>query len=144
MQRRWEFIGMTASDDAKTKIVGLMETHGFTGETRFYRYTLPEFLEPLEEPGTYRISANADPSEAVVNVYAGGHISLAAQVGSGLAFAESADNDWMEPGRTGVEIRLQDALDQGGRIYPVESVITSRIWYLTLPEGGVRVRKIEG
>jgi hypothetical protein len=35
-------------------------------------------------------------------------------------------------------------LDQGGRIYPVESVITSRIWYLTLPEGGVRVRKIEG
>ena len=135
---------MTASDDARTKIVGLMETHGFTRETRFYRYPLPEFLEPLEEPGTYRISDNADPSEAVVDVYAGGYISLAAQVGAGLAFAESADNDWMESGRTGVEIRLQDALDKGGRTYPVESVITSRIWYLTLPEGGVRVRKVEG
>lgn len=48
------------------------------------------------------------------------------------------------PGRTGVEIRLQDALDQGGRIYPVESVITGRVWYLTLPEGGVVVREIEG
>jgi len=136
---------MTANDDARAKIAGLMETHGFTGETRFYRYTLPEFLEPLEEPGTYRISANADPSEAVVDVYAGGHICLAAQVGSGLAFAESTDgaNDWMGPGRTGVEIRLQDALDQGGRIYAVESVITGRVWYLTLPQGGVLVRKVE-
>jgi len=135
---------MTASEDAKSKIAGMMERHALTGETRFYRYTLPEFLEPLEEPGTYRISANADPSEAVVDLYAGGHTCLAARVGSGLAFAESADNDWMEPGRTGVEIRLQDALDQGGRIYPVESVITGRVWYLTLPEGGVRVRKVEG
>ena len=135
---------MSASEDAKTKIAALMEAHGFTGETRFYRYTLPEFLDPLEEAGTYRISANADPSEAVVDVYAGGHVCLAAQVGSGLAFAESADNDWMEPGRTGIEIRLQDALDQGGRIYPVESVITGRVWYLTLPEGGVRVREVAG
>lgn len=142
---------MTANDDARAKIAGLMETHGFTGETRFYRYTLPEFLEPLEEPGTYRISANADPSEAVVDVYAGGHICLAAQVGSGLAFVESTDdadadadaNDWMGPGRTGVEIRLQDVLDQGGRIYAVESVITSRVSYLTLPQGGVLVRKVE-
>ena len=137
---------MTAGGDAEAKIRELMESHGFTGETRFYRYTLPEFLKALEEPGTYRISANTDPSEAVVDVYAGGHICLAAQVGPGLAFAESTDdaNDWMGPERTGVAIRLQDALDQGGRLYPVESVITGRVWYLTLPKSGVRVREIDG
>ena len=87
---------MISADDARAKVSELMESHGFTGETCFYRYTLPEFLEPLQEPGTYLISANADPSEAVVDLYAGGHIGLAAQVGAGLAFAESA-NDWDLP-----------------------------------------------
>lgn len=133
---------MISDDDARAKVSELMESHGFTGETCFYRYTLPEFLEPLQEPGTYLISANADPSEAVVNLYAGGHIGLAAQVGAGLAFAESA-NDWEGPGRTRVELVLQDVLDQGGRLYPVESVVTQRVWYFTLPKQTVRVREIK-
>ena len=84
---------MTSGGDVKATISELMETNGFTGESRFYRYTLPEFLEALEEPGTFRISANPDPSEAVIDIYRGGHICLAAQVGPGLAFAESAEND---------------------------------------------------
>ena len=133
---------MISDDDARAKVSELMESHGFTGETCFYRYTLPEFLEPLQEPGTYLISANTDPSEAVVDLYAGGHIGLAAQVGAGLAFAESA-NDWEEPGRTRVELVLQDVLDQGGRLYPVESVVTQRVWYFTLPKQTVRVREIK-
>jgi hypothetical protein len=134
---------MSSGGDAKAKINEVMETNGLTGESRFYRYTLPEFLEPREESGTFRISANPDPSEAVIDIYGGGHICLAAQVGPGLAFAESADNDWEEAERTGVAIRLQDVLDQGGRIYPVESIITGRVWYFTFPEGGVLVRKVE-
>jgi hypothetical protein len=28
-------------------------------------------------------------------------------------------------------------------VYPVESVISERVWYFTLPEGGVRVRGID-
>ena len=134
---------MTSGGDVKATISEVMETNGFTGESRFYRYTLPEFLEALEEPGTFRISANPDPSEAVVDIYLGGHICLAEHVGPGLAFAESAENDWEEAGRTGVAIRLRHVLDQGGRIYPVESIITGRVWYFTLPEGGVLVREVE-
>jgi len=42
-----------------------------------------------------------------------------------------------------VEIRLQDVFDQEGLIYPVESVITDRAWYCTLPEGSVEVRAAE-
>lgn len=133
---------MISDDDTSAKVREVMESSGLTGETRLFRYTLPEFLEPLQEAGAYRISANPDPSEAVVDVYGGGHVCVAAQVGAGLAFAESAD-DWKEPGRTAVEVVLQDVLDQGGRIYPVESVITQRVWYLTLPEESVRVRKLE-
>ena len=116
---------------------------GLSPESRFYRHTRPEHLEPLDEPGTYRISANPDPSEAVVDVYAGGHTTLAVHMGPGLAFAEAPENEWRESGRACVELRLRDVLDQGGRVYPVESVVTERVWYFTLPEGGVRVRGVD-
>ena len=119
-----------------------MQSNGFSGESRFYRSTLPDFITATDNPGIYLITANDDPSEAVVDVYSQGHICLAQQVGSGLAFSESEASEWREPGRTVVELRLQDVLDQGGRVYPVESVITERVWYFTLPEGGVRVRRV--
>jgi hypothetical protein len=119
-----------------------MTSNGLTGKTCLFRQTLAEFLEPLAVSGTYKISANPDPSEAIIDVYAGGHVGLAVHVGAGLAFVEWTDQDWTADDRVGVEVRLQDVLDQGGLIYPVESVITNKVWYLTLPEGGVRVRKV--
>ena len=133
---------MTSIQDLKSIVLKLMESNGFTGESRFYRYTLPEFLKPLEEPGMFLISANEDPSESVINVYEDDHFWLAAQIGPGLAFAEIADNEWKATERIGIEIRLQDVLDQGGLIYPVQSIITERVWYFTLPSGSVRVRKL--
>ena len=35
--------------------------------------------------------------------------------------------------RVEVEIRLGDILQQGGLIYPVESVTVEKAWYCTLP-----------
>ena len=121
----------------------LMEENRFTGETRFYRATLPNFLSSTDESGIFQMSAMSDPSEAVVDIYGQGHVTLAQQIGPGLAFSESADHEWLASDRTAVEVRLQDVLDQGGLIYPVESIITDRIWYLTLPEGGVAAREAE-
>ena len=120
-----------------------MHTNGFSGESRFYRSTLPEFLSATDKPDIYLITANDDPSEAVVDVYSQGHICLAQQVGPGLAFAESQDNEWRGSGRKVVELLLQDVLDQGGCIYPVESVITEPVWYFTLPDGEVPVRTVD-
>jgi len=131
------------SSGTQSVIEDLMKTNGFSGESRFYRYTLPEFLTKDEEAGGYRLSSDPDPAEAVVDVYSQGHVSLAKHVGPGLAFAESADNTWCSAERTCVELRLQDVIDQGGRIYPVESVTTERTWYATLPQGSIRVSKVE-
>ena len=128
--------------DTKAALEGLMQEYGFTAESRFYRATLPEFLSTTDEPGVYRMSAMDDPSEAVVDVYGQGHVILAHQIGPGLAFSETADHEWLGANRTAVEVRLQDVLDQGGLIYPVESVITDRIWFLTLPDGRVPAREI--
>ena len=137
---------MTSSHDSDSKAAldELMRSHGFDTDSRFYRATLPEFLSPAGEPDVYRLSANDDPSESVVNVYAGGHTWLAQQIGPGLAFVETKDNEWCASERVGVEVRLQDVLDQGGLIYPVESVVTDRAWYFTLPAGTVAVRAVPG
>ena len=136
---------MTQEHDTHTiaALNELMDANGFTGESVLYRATLPEFLTPLDDAGAYSISANDDPSEAVVDVYAQGHIVLAQQVGPGLAFATSLDNQWRGSDRKTVVVRLQEVLDQGGLIYPVESVITESVWYFTLPAGSVEVKEVE-
>jgi hypothetical protein len=130
---------MSRSDEASDALEGLLREHGLRRDTQLYRCTLPEFLQTRDD-GSSWLTANDDPSEAVVNVYEGGHTETACQIGAGLAFAELAANQWREAGRVLVEVTLADVLDQGGRVYPVESVITERAWYVTLPSGGVSVR----
>lgn len=130
-----------ATDTAR--LAELMASNDLTGESRLYRYSLPDFLSPTERPGILEITANGDPSEAIVDVYGQGHIELALHAGPGLAFARRPDNEWTSGERTCLELRLQDALDQGGRLYPVESVTTEEVWYVTLPAGKVRVRVID-
>ena len=46
------------------------------------------------------------------------------------------------PERKLVEIRLGDVLAQGGLVYPVESVVTEKTWFMTLPQGAVPVREV--
>jgi hypothetical protein len=130
-----------SASDAK-KLADLLAENGLTVETRLYRSSRPEYLSPAGSEGAHTLSANDDPSEAVIDVYEGGHLRLAKEVGAGLAFSERSDNEWVAPDRTLVELRLGDALDQGGRLYPVESVITDRVWYVTLPAGGIGVRSL--
>jgi hypothetical protein len=120
----------------------LIEEGGFSSETYFYRSALPEHLTPSDKaPGEHFLTANPDPSEAVLDVYGPGHIVLAVHVGPGLAFAEVPDHEWNSDERVNVSVNLQNIIDQGGLIYPVESVTTESVWYFTLPSGQVRVNE---
>jgi hypothetical protein len=132
---------MTASPDEQipAEVQAVLAAHGLSPETALYRQTLRVHLTPADEDGAFTLTANPDPSESVVDVYGEGHLSLAAHVGAGLAFAASADQ-WTADDRVAVAVRLGDVLAQGGRVYPVESVITEQVWYCTLPAGSVRVR----
>ena len=130
-------------EHVQAALAELMQAHSLSGASKLYRATLAEFLQPTDDVTRYRISANDDPSEAVVDVYDQGHMALAVHMGPGLAFSERTDSQWSTPDRITVEVQLQDVLDQGGLIYPVESVITDRVWYCTLPDGGVHIRKVE-
>jgi hypothetical protein len=131
---------MTDKESTARMTEDVLGNHGLNRDTVLYRESLVDFVE-RDEAGHDTVTANPDPSEAVVNVYEGGHISLAAQIGPGLAFAEQRDNQWRGEGRVTVALRLGDVLDQGGLVYPVESVITEPVWYVTLPAGRVRVTR---
>jgi hypothetical protein len=130
---------------AQDRLKELLLESGLSADTCLYRQTLPEFLSGDaggQAGGVETISANSSPSEAVVDVYGQGYTCQAEQCGPGLAFVETADNEWQEEGRVLVRVLLRDVLSQGGLVYPVASVITERTWYLTLPSGGVAVRRV--
>ena len=134
----------------------LLKQHGLGRDTRLYREAMRDALTATDIAGVYRLAANSKPSEAVVDIYGQGHLVQAEQVGPGLAFAESAAPNWQEtmelralrtgaakpaPDHVEVEVRLEDILEQGGLLYPVESVTVERVWYCTLPKGSVAVRE---
>lgn len=133
---------MDSAQKTKETLAELLAEYGLSRDSALYRATLPEHLDSAGGDDVVWISANPDPSEAVVNVYDTGHLSQAADMGAGLAFTEQEDNDWIESGRVSVRLRLGDVLDQGGLIYPVESVIIERVWYVTLPDGRVSVHHV--
>ena len=133
---------MTNYAEMDEKLQEVLKESGFSADTLLFRETLGDFLSQDPETGAWTITANPDPSEAVVNVYEGGATSLASQIGPGLAFTTSSDSQWSGDDRSTVAVRLGDVLDQGGRIYPVLSVITEPVFYLTLPAGRVRVSKV--
>ncbi|MGH7710718.1 MAG: hypothetical protein ACREOG_05510 [Gemmatimonadaceae bacterium] len=152
---------MTAVRDTavQASLDRLLAEHNLSGDRRLYREAVRGSLTPTETPGVYRLLANAKPSESVIDVYGQGHLVQAEEVGPGIAFAESALPNWQETmemralkaaqhklvtpvDRVEVEVRLQDILQQGGLVYPVESVTVERVWYCTLPVGSVEVREV--
>ena len=137
---------MPTQRDPKTHqaLESLLRSSGLGRDARLYRCTRSEFLSPGSAPGSLTLTANAESPEAVVDVYAGGHIKVAEQLGPGLAFAEKRDNQWLAADRKLVEIRLEDVLAQGGLLYPVESVVTEKVWFATLPKGSIPVREVRG
>jgi len=151
---------MTAQNEGgiQAALNKLLEEHAFGPETRLYREAMRESLAPTGTPGVYRLAANSTPSESIIDVYGKGYTMQAEHVGPGLAFAESAAPNWQETmemramkagrkpaapssDRVEVEIRLADVLQQGGLIYPVESVSVERVWYCTLPANAIEVRE---
>jgi hypothetical protein len=127
----------------QTRLDELLEENGWTRDTLLFRSTEAEFLTPTDEPEVFETTGNPDATEAVTDIYGHGHHTMAVHVGLGLAFAEAKEHGWRGAGRKLVGVRLADVIEQGGLLYPVETVITEPVWYATLPTGKVRVRVIE-
>jgi len=148
----------TQRDEAtQAALLKLLEEHHLSGDTRLYRAAERASLAATATPGVYRLAASAHPRETLVDVYGPGYAVQAEEVGAGLAFAESASPGWQETkelrvlqadlnraaaaDHVQVEVRLGDLLEQGGAMYPVQSVAIERAWYFTLPSGSIEVRE---
>ena len=149
----------TQRDEAtQVTLLRLLEDHQLGGETRLFREAERASLSATATPGVYRLAASAHPRETVVDVYGPGYPVQAETLGAGLAFAESAAPGWQETkelralkaglnqaaadaDHVKVEVRLADLLEQGGAMYPVQSVTVERAWYFTLPSGSIEVRE---
>jgi hypothetical protein len=146
------------SEATQAVLLRLLEEYHLSGDTRLYREAERASLAATATPGVYRLAASAHPRETLVDVYGPGYPVQAEEVGAGLAFAESATPGWQEtkelqalqagPNRAAaeadhveVEVRLADLLEQGGTMYPVQSVAVERAWYFTLPSGSIEVRE---
>jgi hypothetical protein len=151
---------MPTQRDAATQAVllRLLEENGLNADTRLYRAAERASLAATATPGVFRLAASAHPRETLVDVYGPGYPVQAEDVGAGLAFAESAAPGWQETkelralqaglnrapsegDHVEVEVRLADLLNQGGAMYPVQSVTIERAWYFTLPSGFIEVRE---
>ena len=150
----------TRDESTKQKLKLLLEEHRLFAETPLYREAMRDTLASTGTPGVFRLQANPNPSESVIDVYGQGYVVQAEQVGPGLAFAESDQPNWQETmemramkltktsraassaNHVEVEIQLGDILKQGGLVYPVESVTVERAWYCTLPAGSIEVREV--
>jgi hypothetical protein len=155
-------LSMSAHPDAAVTAVlqRLLAENGLSADSRLYREALKKSLVATGQSGVFLLAANPSPTESVVDIYGQGYIVQAEQTGAGLTFAESAQPNWQETmeqrvlqagaatrqvlslERVEVEVRLGDILDQGGLVYPVESVTVERAWYCTLPSGSVPVRVV--
>jgi hypothetical protein len=126
----------------KETLQTILENEGLNADTVLYRYTNPHHIS-TDEAGKTMVKANADAPEIVVNHYEYGHLTLASEIGPGLAFALSKDSRFKSPTRKCIKVRLGDVLDQGGAVYQDQSSGEPNSWYLTMPKGGVAVEVVE-
>jgi hypothetical protein len=117
----------------------LMISEGLTPETKLYRYTNAHHVIKNDSEETM-VKANTEAQEMVVDHYTSGHITKAKEVGAGLAFCISRENEYKEEGKLCIEISLKTIIDQGGKAYKDKSSFEYDSWFLTMPEGDAVVK----
>jgi hypothetical protein len=122
----------------KETLESLLKAEKLDENTVLYRYTNGHHLKK-DDAGNDFIEANPDSYEIVVNHYANGHMTRAGEIGIGLAFAMSKDSIFKDPKRICISVRLGEILRQGGKIYQDPSSGEPNSWFLTMPEGSVRI-----
>ena len=119
----------------------LMESEGLTSDSVMYRYTNKHHIGTDEE-GKNFINANPNSEEIVIDHYGQGHSMAASEFGPGLAFALSKESRFKNSDRLCVSVKLEDILNQGGQIYQDQSSGEPGSWYLTMPNGSVKITTV--
>lgn len=107
--------------------------------TRFYRWTSKFHLEKSDN-GKYSLDVRKEATEMVEDIYNQGHIIMAKNVGPGLAFTLSKNNDYASGDMVCVSLKLEDFIKQGGVLYKDVSSYEEGSYFLMLPKGKFNVQ----
>ena len=131
------------SNTVSAVLKSFMEQNSFTPESLFFRYTSSQYLEETND-GIIYLSAIKNPTEMIIDAYHGGHSLMAKNVGMGLTFTTSVEDDYKSADKKCIEVKLKDILDQNGLIYKVTSVPEYiQAFFFTLPNEKIKVKICE-
>jgi hypothetical protein len=119
-----------------------MKENNLDSESKLVRYTSKAYLKELN--GEYFLEAKKEPQEMIIDRYHGfWEVFIASEIGQGISFLSSMEEEYNRPDRVCVEIRLKDVLDQGGLVYKVTSLPAYiNAFFCTVPEGRLKVTLI--
>lgn len=120
-------------------LTAFMKENNLTPESKLYRYTSKDYLKGLDNQ--YYLEAKTNPTDMVIDRYHGfWEVYIASEVGQGISFLSSKEQEYERLDRVCVELNLKDVLDQGGLIYKVTSLPAYiNAFFCTLPIGEVKV-----
>jgi len=101
-------------------------------------------METGSDGYTY-IRAKENPLEIVIDPYHGeGHSFHASNIGPGLAFTSSREEEFSAPDKVCLQVKIGNILEQGGLLYRITSVPEYiNAYFLTIPDGKVRAQVCE-
>jgi hypothetical protein len=123
----------------KETVESILKYEGLNTESVLYRYTNAHHIIKKDNGETF-VKANLEPQEMVVDHYGNGHLTMASEIGKGLAFTLSKDSIFKTSDKACIRLKLGDVLSQGGALYQDQSSGEPNSWFLTIPEGEVKVQ----
>lgn len=125
--------------EEKNSLNAFMQENNLTEESKLYRYTSNHYFKKIDDQ--LFLEAKSDPIEMVINRYHGfSEVSIASEIGQGLSFLSTKEDEYDRPDRVCIEMKLKDVLDQGGLVYTVTSLPAYiKAYFCALPEGKVKV-----
>jgi hypothetical protein len=88
----------------------------------------------------YSLAQHAEMADEDQHAEHGGHFLIANNIGAGLAFTLSVEEDYNSNDKLCVEVKLEDILDQNGLIYEVTSVPEYvKAFFFSLPDKKIKV-----
>lgn len=125
--------------EEKDSLNAFMQENNLTGESKLYRYTSSHYLKKIDDQ--LFLEAKSEPIDMVVDRYHGfSEVSIASEIGQGISFLSSKEDEYDRSDRVCIEMKLKDVLNQGGLVYTVTSLPAYlKAYFCTLPEGKVKV-----
>jgi hypothetical protein len=121
-------------EDKKKILNNYIKSENLDTVNRLYRYTNPWHVK------NNSISPNPNATEMLEDIYKSGYVSMAKELGAGLAFNTNKNNEFEDNDRLCISIDLSEFISQGGYVYPDKSTFAEGSYFLMLEKGDFKIK----